>query len=168
MAGQAQVGSVLTAQAGTARPRNASASYAWLRDGKPIAKATNRRYTLRAGDLGHTVSVQVTSSHSNFRATTETIATAAPVTTVPVVRVRPDATKRRVAIDLRVKAPGASAPDGAITVRVGASTVAGQLTRGRARLVVRGLEPGRYRVVVRYAGTAFVQPSSERATVVVP
>lgn len=168
MAGQAQVGSVLTAEAGTARPRNAAASYAWLRDGKPIAKATHRRYTLRAGDLGRTVSVQVTSTHSNFRAATETIATAAPVTTVPVVRVRPDATKRRVAIDLHVLAPGASAPDGAITVRVGGSTVAGELTRGRERLVVRGLEPGRYRVVVRYAGTAFVQPSSARSTVVVP
>ena len=111
------------------------------------------------------MSVQVTSLHRHFRDTTETIATRGLVTTVPVVRVRAEGTKHRVIVDLRVKAPGASAPDGAISVRVDGQTVAGQLTQGRERFVLRGIAPGRHKILVRYAGTALVQASIARATV---
>lgn len=163
--GRAQVGSTLTAKAGQARPSGATTSYVWLRDGKPIGKATNRRYTLRTKDLGRTVSVQVTSSHRHFRDTIETVAATAPVTTVPVVRVRTDVTRKRVAVELRVKAPGAPRPEGTVSVRIDGRTVTGQLTRGRERLVVRGLEPGRYRVLVAYAGSTLVQSANARATV---
>ncbi|RYB92064.1 CHAP domain-containing protein [Nocardioides oleivorans] len=167
VSGRAEVGKVLTVKAGSARPSGATVSYSWLRDGKPIGKATNPRYTLRTKDLGRAISVQVTSSHRNFRATTETIAAKAPVTTVAEVRVRAQASRKRVTVDLRVKAPGAPAPDGAVTVRIGGQTVTGQLTRGRERLVVRGLAPGRYRVLVTYAGTPLVQPAKARATILV-
>jgi surface antigen len=165
LSGRAVVGRVLTAKAGTTRPTNATVTYQWLRDGKPIGKSTNPRYTLRTKDLGRTISVNVTSSHRNFRATTETIATRGTVTTVPVVKARAQATKKRVTVDLRVKAPGAPRPDGAITVRIGGQTVTGQLTNGRETLVVRGLAPGRYRVLVKYAGTPLVQAANARATV---
>ena len=81
---------------------------------------------------------------------------------------RTDATRKRVALDIRVKAPGASRPDGAMTVSVGGRTVEVQLVDGTARVVVRGLRPGTKPVVVRFAGTDVVQPAVARSTVTVP
>ena len=165
--GAAQVGSRLVVRPGSAKPSDASATYRWLRDGRPIAKATRPTYTVRRGDLGHGLSVEVTWDRRNFRATTETVAVP-PVTTVPEVRVRPEAKRGRVAVDIRVKALGAPKPAGAVTVSVGRRTVEGQLVDGRVRLVVRDVRPGMRPLVVSYAGTDVVQPAVSRTTVTVP
>lgn len=163
--GRPQVADVLTARAGTFQPSNATPAYTWLRDGRAISKATNRRYAVRPGDAGHTLSVQITLTHPHFRATTETIAVTGPVTTTPTLRIRPDVTRRRVAVDVRVRAPGVRAPDGSITVSIGRRTLQAELVRGRARLVVRDLKPGTKPVVVRYAGTEVVQAAVSRTTI---
>jgi surface antigen len=168
LTGSPVVGERLTVRPGRVRPRDASATYQWLREGRPIAKATNRTYTVRRGDLGRGLSVEVTLKRRKFRAATETIALPSTVTVVPEVRVRSDATRRRVAVDIRVRAPGAPRPAGAITVSVGRRTVEGQLVDGTARLVLRDLRPGTKPVVVRYAGTDLVQPAVSRSTVEVP
>ncbi len=165
--GSPEVGSRLVARAGTVKPTDATATYAWLRDGQPVAKATKPTYTVRRADLGHGLSVQVTLTRRHFRDTAESVAVAA-VTTVPVVKVRSDATKKRVALDIRVKAPGASKPDGAMTVSVGKRTVEVQVVGGRVRAVVRGAKAGTRPVVVRWAGTDVVQPAVARTTITVP
>lgn len=165
--GPAVVGSKLVARAGSLKPSDATATYAWFRDGQHIAKATNPTYTVRRADLGRALSVQVTYARRHFRDTTESVAIAA-VTTVPEVKVRSDVTRKRVALDIRVKAPGASTPDGVLTVSVGGRTVETQVVSGRARVVVRDLRPGEKPVVVRYAGTDVVQPAVARSSVTVP
>lgn len=165
--GTPEVGSQLVVRPGTFEPEDASLTYAWLRDGQPIAKATNPTYTVRRADLGRALSVQITLTRRHFRTTTESVAVA-PITTVPEVKVRTDATRKRVALDIRVTAPGASRPDGAITVSVGGRTVEVQLVSGSARVVVRDLRPGTKPVVVRYAGTDLVQPAVARSSVTVP
>ena len=165
--GAPEVGSKLVARAGSLKPSDATATYAWLRDGRPIAKATNPIYTVRRGDLGHALSLQVTYTRRHFRDTTESVAVAT-VTTVPEVKVRTDATRKRVVLDIRVKAPGASRPDGAMTVSVGGRTVEVQVVGGTARAVLRDLRPGTKPVVVRYAGTDVVQPAVARSSVEVP
>jgi hypothetical protein len=65
--GTAAVGRTLTATAGRWTPSSSSYtySYAWLRDGRPIAGATSSRYRLVRADGGHRVSVRVTASGSN-------------------------------------------------------------------------------------------------------
>ena len=158
----------LVVKPGRVRQGGATATYQWLRDGRRIAKATHPTYTVRRGDMGHGLSVEVTWNRRNFRATTETLAVASPVTTVPEVRVRTEVKRERVAVDIRVKALGAPRPAGAITVSVGGRTVEGQLVDGRARLVVRDVRPGTKPVVVRYAGTDLVQPAVSRSNVTVP
>ena len=163
--GRPKLGSALVARAGDVRPSNATAAYAWLRDGRPISKATNRAYTVRPKDIGRSVSLQVTLMHTHFRDTTEVIAIPGPVTTVPTMRVRTDVGRGRVAVDVKVKAPGVPAPSGAITVTVGGRTVEGQLVNGLERLVVRNLRPGTKPVVVRYAGSDLVQPAASRSEV---
>jgi len=166
--GAAQVGGRLVVKTGRVRQDGATASYQWLRDGRRIAKATHPTYTVRRGDMGRGLSVEVTWNRRNFRATTETLAVASPVTTVPVVRVRTEVKRARVAVDIRVKALGAPKPAGAIAVSVGGRTVEGQVVDGRARLVVRDVRPGTKPVVVRYAGTDLVQPAVSRTDVTVP
>ena len=165
--GTPEVGSRLTAKAATTRPSDATATYQWLRDGRPVAKATHPTYTVRRGDLGHSLSVQVTLDRRHFRPTTETVAVA-PVTTVPKLRVRTEAKRDRVVVDVRVKAVGAARPAGAISVSIGKKVVEGQVVDGVARLVVRGLQAGTRPVVVSYAGTDVVQAAVSRSTVVVP
>ena len=165
--GTPEVGRRLVARVGSLKPTDAKATYAWFRDGQRIARTTKPTYTVRRADLGRALSVQVTLSRRHFRDTTESVAVAA-VTTVPEVKVRSDATRRRVVVDVRVRAPGASKPDGAMTVRVGGRTVEVQLVEGRARVVVRGVRRGTKPVVVRYAGTDLVQPAVARSRVTVP
>lgn len=163
--GRAKVGRILVAQPGGLRPSNASASFRWLRDGQPIAKAANRRYTLRRADVGRSISVQVTLTHPNFRTTTETVPVSSPITTVPSIRVRPDARRGRVVVDVRVRAPGAPRPSGLLTVSIGGRVVHGQLADGRATVVVRGLKAGEQSLVVRYSGTDVVEPAASRTSV---
>ena len=163
--GRPQLASVLVARAGDVQPSNASAAYTWLRDGRPISKATNRTYTVRPKDIGRDLSLRVTLTRTNYRDATETIAVSGLVTTVPTVRVHTEAARGRVAVNVSVRAPGVSAPAGAITVRVGGRTVEGQLESGLERLVVRDLRPGTKPVVVRYAGTELVQPAISRTKV---
>lgn len=167
VSGKAQVGSKLTVRPGTTRPTGATASYQWTRDGNRIAGARHATYTVRKGDLGHALAVQVTLDHAHFRASVENVAVS-PVTTVPELKVRTDASKKRVAVEVRVKAIGARKPAGAITISVGGQTLEGQVVDGTARLVFRGLKPGSRPVVVRYAGTDVVQAATARATVDVP
>ena len=165
--GAPEVGRKLVARIGSLKPTDAEATFAWFRDGQRIARTTKPTYTVRRADLGRALSVQITLSRRHFRDTTESVAVAA-VTTVPEVKVRADATRKRVALDIRVKAPGASRPDGAMTVSVGGRTVEVQVVGGTARAVLRGLRPGTKPVVVRYAGTDLVQPAVARSSVTVP
>jgi len=166
--GKAQVGRRLVVKPGRVRPVDASATYRWLRDGRRIAKATKRTYTVRKGDVGHALAVEVTMTRRNFRATTETLTVASPLRAVPTMRVRPDAKRGRVVVDVRVKAVGAPKPSGAITVTIGRRTVEGELVRGTARLVVRDVAPGKRPLVVRFAGTDLVRPAVSTSTLVVP
>jgi surface antigen len=161
------VGQKLVARAGTTKPGDATATYAWFRDGQRIARTTKPTYTVRRADLGRSLSVQVTLSRRHFRDTTESI-TVAAVTTRPEVKVRTDATRKRVAVEVRVRAPGAPKPDGAMTVSVGGRTVEVQVVGGSARVVLRGVRPGTKPVVVRYAGTDVVRSAVARSTVEVP
>ena len=78
--GTAEYAATLTAQPGTWAPTPTSFAYRWLRDGEPIAKATEPTYTPDLDDLGRRLSVEVTASDGASTAT----AVSAP--TEPVAR----------------------------------------------------------------------------------
>ncbi|MBL0749174.1 CHAP domain-containing protein [Nocardioides baculatus] len=165
--GKAKVGSKLVAKVGAARPTNATPSYRWLRDGKRIAGTTRNTYTVRRGDVGHGLSVEVTWTKRYFRDTVETVAAPA-VKAVSDVRVGTDVGRRKVTIDVKVKAPGAAKPAGAITVTLGGRTVEAPVVEGTAHVVLRKLKPGTKPLVVRYSGTDLVLPDVARSTLTVP
>ncbi|HYQ31581.1 MAG TPA: CHAP domain-containing protein, partial [Lapillicoccus sp.] len=137
--GKARVGSKLVAEVGTARPANATASYRWLRDGKRIAKTTRNTYTVRRADVGHSLAVEVTWTKRYFRDTVETAAASSPVMAVSDLKVRTDVGRRKVTMDVKVKAPGAAKPAGALTITVGGRTVEAQVVEGTAHVVLRHL-----------------------------
>jgi hypothetical protein len=58
--GQAIVGRTLTARVGAHRPRIASATYRWYRDGDAIRHAVDRSYDVRPRDVGQHLTVRVT------------------------------------------------------------------------------------------------------------
>lgn len=70
--GPAKVGKVLTVRAGAWSPTPAKITYRWLRNGKPIAKATKPRYKLSKADRGRRVSVRVTASGGEWKPTSVT------------------------------------------------------------------------------------------------
>gem|GEM_PF-1734945 len=72
VSGTAQVGQVLTADAGTWEPVPVTLAYQWLRDGTPIEGASDATYILVADDADHQVSVQVTGSAPGYADATVT------------------------------------------------------------------------------------------------
>ena len=70
--GKARVGKVLVVRPGTWTPTPATTAYRWLRNGRPIARATGPRYRLTKADRGRRVSVRVTATGGGWQAGTAT------------------------------------------------------------------------------------------------
>ncbi|MET1044821.1 MAG: polysaccharide deacetylase family protein [Microbacteriaceae bacterium] len=79
VSGQARVGRVLRATAGTWSPTGVTFAYQWLSAGQPVSGATAATYTVRTADIGRTLSVRVTGSYQSL---TPVSATSAPTATV--------------------------------------------------------------------------------------
>lgn len=66
IAGRPRVGRVLYARPGTWSPTGVTFHYRWLRDGRPIPRATKYRYLLRSIDRGHRISVVITGTRAGY------------------------------------------------------------------------------------------------------
>jgi hypothetical protein len=66
LAGPAKVGKKLKASVGSWTPAPASFRYTWLRNGKPIKRATKATYKVTAKDRGKKISVRVTGSGPGY------------------------------------------------------------------------------------------------------
>jgi surface antigen len=71
ISGTQRVGSKLTATVGTWKPGATSSSFSWLRDGKAISGATSKTYTLRAADMGKTITFSVKAAARGYVTTTK-------------------------------------------------------------------------------------------------
>ncbi|KQW43086.1 hypothetical protein ASC77_22635 [Nocardioides sp. Root1257] len=72
VAGKAQVGARLTVKPGTWRPAGVTLRLQWLRNGKPINKATRSTYAVTRADQGKRISVRVTGSRAGYATATAT------------------------------------------------------------------------------------------------
>jgi hypothetical protein len=70
--GKARVGSVLAARPGSWGPAGVSVKLQWLRNGKPIKKATKARYKLVGADKGKKISVRATGVKAGYTTATAT------------------------------------------------------------------------------------------------
>ncbi|RIX27727.1 glycoside hydrolase family 25 domain-containing protein [Amnibacterium setariae] len=64
--GHYRKGAKLTAKPGTWAPGAVHLAYRWTRDGKPIAKATHAKYTVKRADRGHRIAVVVTATENGY------------------------------------------------------------------------------------------------------
>ena len=65
--GRNRHGTVLTLTPGTTEPSDVAVSYAWLRDGVPVAGAAGPTYAPTDADVGHALTAQVTMSKPRYR-----------------------------------------------------------------------------------------------------
>ncbi|EMQ99855.1 hypothetical protein [Paeniglutamicibacter gangotriensis] len=85
VSGTKKAGSTLKATTGSYSPKPTSHSYQWLRNGKPISKATRSTFKLTASDNGKKISVKVTAKKKNYQsksATSGAVSIPVPVKTV--------------------------------------------------------------------------------------
>ncbi len=160
LSGRTRYGRLLTVLPGTVTPADATARYTWLRDGSPIAGARGATYRLGADDVGHEVSVRVDLRREGYRDEVVDLPASGTVTTRPRLELTATGRVRRAIVQLDVTAPGVAHPRGRVVVRVAGREIDGVVEDGRLRLVVRGLDPGRYRVRVAYLGTNRIEAAS--------
>jgi surface antigen len=167
--GSPNVGTVLRLSPGTYSPADASLRVQWLRDGKPIARATGRTRTVSAADVGRRLSVRVTYKATGYAART--------VTTNPVRKARTAATMSvsasaatagTVAFSVKVTAPGTAPLGGTVTIVDPAGTKRTvELAGGRAGFTLTGQASGRQTYRLAYTGTSAVAQTTDVKTLTV-
>lgn len=168
LTGRAVHGGVLSVQPGTVEPTDASLTYTWLRDGKPVAGAAGPTYEIGGDDVGHKIAVRLDFARRSYRSLSRTLATDARVTTKPTVTVKASGQRGRVVVKVRVWAPGAPKPGGQATLQVGRTSQTIKVVKGVAKVVVADQRPGTRAVRVRWAGNTLVKGAWGKTTVTVP
>jgi hypothetical protein len=96
--GTVQVGQTLTAKPGTSVPAADDYAYQWLRDGVPIAGATDATYTLTGEDRHTRVSVSVTGARLGYHPVTATSTLTQPVASAAAPTLTLTATPSQLAL----------------------------------------------------------------------
>jgi surface-anchored protein len=175
--GEPTVGETLSASAGAWDPQPDEVSYRWFAGDRPIVGATGDQLALTADLVDQRVRVEVTAGKAGHTAgvaessPTAAIGAGAPPTgpdpVAVVTSVSATATQqvwgRPASLEVAVS-PNAT---GTVSVRVGTRSVTGTLSAGRATVVLppKGLEPGKRKLTISYAGSGSFQPATGAATV---
>ncbi|MBZ5733015.1 CHAP domain-containing protein [Nocardioides sp. TRM66260-LWL] len=169
LSGTARVGRTLAVSPGAVTPADATARYAWLRDGTPIDGADQASYQLQPDDVGRVVTARIMLERAGYRNTWLKAATNGPVTTTPTLSLSTTTSRGgALVVAVRLSARGVSGIDGPISAQVGSLTVQGALQDGRARMVLRGIPAGRRVLEVVYDGTDVVEAAHVRTAVTIP
>jgi hypothetical protein len=167
--GRTVLGHTLTVGNGKFKPRGATVTYQWLRNGAAIAGAVGATYVVATEDVGQLLGVVVTGSLAGAAPVSQTINLTDPVRSVPVCSVH---TQRKpggkVIVHFEVAAPGIAEPDGTVVIKVGPHQRTVNLKKGKAIARFVKVDPGRYRVRCQYAGGTLVEPGKARDWVRVP
>ncbi|MDQ4051434.1 MAG: CHAP domain-containing protein [Actinomycetota bacterium] len=153
--GRARIGETLTIRPGTVTPPDSAFYYTWLRDGEPFG-AYAATHQLTAADVGHRLSAQVRLAKAHYLERIEVVPVGL-VRTPSTVNVKAAGKRGKAVVNILVSAQGAGRPPGEVVVRIGNVKVTAPLKEGRARVVVRDLEPGRRLVKVLFTGTTVVE-----------
>ncbi|MGV8876431.1 MAG: ExeM/NucH family extracellular endonuclease [Rhodoglobus sp.] len=164
--GTVQVGKTLTAQPGVWSVSSATFAFQWLRDGQPIAGATDHRYRVTTDDIGTALSVQVTASNEGYADGV------AQSEALPVAKIASEVTasvsdwflwgNRSLTVDAKVTAGKEGTTAGTVTVYDGQHAVATKTVnnKGKASIKVPKLGRGIHLIWVEYSGNDLVQSSS--------
>jgi hypothetical protein len=142
---------------GTYTPADAAVSYVWLRDDRPIPRASGRQYAVRPADVGTRISVRITARRSGLKPVTRRRWSSGPTTGPAQVTVDARADGGRLRVAVRVASPPGvrPTPTGKVVVKVDDRRAVVRLTDGRGVATFgakRPLAGGRYEVLARYLG----------------
>ncbi|WP_460809087.1 CHAP domain-containing protein [Nocardioides salsibiostraticola] len=154
VSGRPRVGNTVSLR-GSYTPQDATETYTWLRDGKPIAGANDPSYRLSVADAGREVVGQVALSKRNYLTRVERVSRG-PVTSKADVRLKAVGKTRQVLVVVRVSGRGFGRPPGEVKIKIGRRQVQVPLVRGKAKVWVRQVRPGNARVVAKYLGSDIV------------
>jgi surface antigen len=169
VSGKAVLGATLRAHLASMAPTDATPHYRWLRGHDLIPGAHDATYTLRAGDVGQRIHVQVTVTARNWVSVTRRSVATAQVRTVPVLHVRTAIRHGRVFLWLRVVSPGLDRAAGSARVwrhtqRVGHFAV----VDGRGSRLLAPMHAGTHALTVVYHGGVLEKVGRITVPVTVP
>ncbi|QBR93396.1 N-acetylmuramoyl-L-alanine amidase [Nocardioides euryhalodurans] len=172
--GTALLGRVLRGDPGRFTPGDASVSWRWLRNGKPIpgAGAKVETYRARARDIGQRVSCRVTLAKDGLPTVTQTTSAVDVGARAQIVT---DVTSRRGRVTVRVTVEGPDGvrrrPSGKVTVTLGRADRTLTLSRGAAATTIgrhRRVRAGTHTLTVTYAGGGGFEAPRVTRTITVP
>jgi hypothetical protein len=163
------LGQTLSVSDGKFKPKEATVTYQWLRNGFPIEGAVASTYPVVDADVGYLLGVVVTGTVSGTAPVSQGINLAGTTRSVPTLSVRTQRKPGGMAIvHLDVVAPGVAEPDGTVLIKVGSRERTVNVKKGKAIARILGLPPGRYRVRCQYAGGTLVEAGKARDWVRIP
>ncbi|MBF4160207.1 peptidoglycan recognition protein family protein [Nocardioides acrostichi] len=164
--GSAALGTMLKARRGTYDPQKVRTAYQWLRDGQPLRGETIWKHQCTQADLGHDLSVRVTTS-AQGRSDTVQVLDAGRVKTEPVLDVVTHYHDRTGKLRVKVSVTSPQGidrdPHGQVTVKAGNRSKTVPLAKLGKAVVLggrRGLKPGVKIVHVSYTGDKAYQPAT--------
>jgi hypothetical protein len=167
--GRAVLGHTLTVADGKFKPKDATVSYQWLRNGIPIDGAVGGAYVAATEDVAQQLGVVVTGTLAGAAPVSQAIDIAGAVSSVPVCTAKAERKPGgKVIVHFELSAPGIAVPDGTVVIKVGKHQRTVTVKKGKAIARFLGVDPGRYRVRCQYAGGTLVEPGKARDWVRVP
>ncbi|WP_010204071.1 5'-nucleotidase C-terminal domain-containing protein [Salinibacterium sp. PAMC 21357] len=164
--GNVQVGKTVKATHGNWSVKSPDYSYQWLRDGEPIADATDSRYRITTEDIGTELSVQVTASKDGY---SDGVAESDAQTVEKISSsVRSSLSSwfvwgnRSITVDSKVTVGKDGTTAGDVTVFDGRTAVATSAVdnKGKASVQLPKLSRGIHFITVQYSGNDQVESSS--------
>jgi surface antigen len=117
--GHPRLGGRLSLEPGRFSPADASMTYTWLRNGRPVPGAVGSSYVPGLADVGERLSLRVHLRHRGYRDRTLIVPTDGRVTTRPSLAVWTRGLPGRAVVLVKVSAPGVRTPGGKVIVRIG-------------------------------------------------
>jgi hypothetical protein len=168
LTGTPALGSTLALTGGAYAPSDAELTYVWLRDGRPIPRASGPTYDVRPADVGRRISVRVTARKRGLKPVTRRRWSSGRTTGPASVAVSATAANRQVQVVVRVSSVRGvkPTPGGRVVVKLAGHRAVVHLRDGRGTATFgakRPLKRGRYWVKARYLGGPVFGP--DRAVV---
>lgn len=169
VSGKTVLGQTLTVGGGQFKPEDAAVTYQWTRSGVAIPGATGPTYVVAPEDVAQSVGVVVTGTLPGAAPVQQGIVAPGPVRSKPTVTLR---TQRKpggkVIVHVEVVAPGVLEPDGQVVVMLRDSTRTLPVKKGKAVARFVGVDPGRWKVRVKYNAGTNIRPGKASEYVRVP
>jgi len=153
--GKLLVGEQLTADPGVLEPRDARATYVWMRDGQPMPAFTARTYVVKPLDIGSRISVRVQLTHTGYRSKALVLGPVGGVKAPTSLRLKfANGGAGEAWVKAIVRSPDPKQPSGPVWVKLQGKRHLVHLVRGVGKIRVTGLRPGRPALVALYTGDA--------------